>query len=202
MTKIKSGSNLLILIVAALLVLSFLAILVVDRANKSRSQLPIYGQVPPFEFEDRFENRFGMENLKGKINVIDFIFTRCKGPCPTMAIYMSDLYQLYSHSDKVQFVSISVDPAYDTPEILRQYARQLGVNDNRWRFIRNDSVSRVAELCEGGFMLAADDLPGGHTTKFILVDHLGRIRSYHDGTDETHIRRLKENIMILAKDLE
>jgi protein SCO1/2 len=191
-----------ILIITAMLVLAVLALMVVHAANQSRSRLPVYGTVPEFEFIDQDGQRFDSGQLKGKINIVDFIFTRCKGPCPTMAIQMQELYHLYSGSDKVQLISISVEPEHDSPEVLKQYALDLGVEDRRWRFLHADSVSQVAELCEKGFMLAADDLPGGHTTKFIVVDHRGQIRSYHDSFDEEHIKRLKQNVRTLAREIK
>jgi protein SCO1/2 len=190
-----------ILIITAMLVLAVLALLVVHLANLSRSRLPVYSTVPEFEFIDQDGQRFDNGHLKGKISIVDFIFTRCKGPCPTMAIEMQKLYHLYSGSDKVQLISISVEPGHDSPEVLMQYALDLGVEDRRWKFLHADSVSQVAELCEKGFMLAADDLPGGHTTKFIVVDHRGQIRSYHDSFDEEHIKRLKQNVRTLAREI-
>lgn len=200
MSSKQAYPKMLILAVAAMIILALLALLVVNRANVSRSKLPVYGTVPQFEFTERNGEPFGTEQLKGKINIVNFIFTRCHGPCPIMTMYMLDLYHLYEHSDKVQFVSISVDPEYDTPEILQGYAESHGITDDRWKFL-HAPVKNVAELCEGGFMLAADNLPGGHTTKFILVDHTGRIRSYHEGTDEAHMKLLKENVRQLAREL-
>ncbi len=196
----RTYPKMLILTVAAMIILGALALLVVNQANISRSRLPVYGAVPEFEFTEGNGGLFGLEQMKGKINIVNFIFTRCQGPCPIMTMNMLDLYHLYEHSDKVQFVSITVDPEHDTPEVLKAYAESHGVTDNRWKFLHS-SVEDVVELCEGGFMLAADNLPGGHTTKFILVDHLGRIRSYYEGIDDYHMKLLKENVKQLAREL-
>ncbi|MCP4632325.1 MAG: SCO family protein [candidate division Zixibacteria bacterium] len=201
MSYAKSFPKMLILSVAAMLILGALAIVVVDQANRSRSEIPVWGEVSDFEFTAAHNGEpFGLEQMKGKLNVVDFIFTNCKSICPIMAENMVDLYDLYSGSDLVQFVSISVDPVRDTLETLNEYARQQGVNDNRWVFLRA-SIEDVVKICEGDFMLAADQLPMGHTSKFILVDQFGQIRSYHDGTESGHMVSLKNNIRQLAKEM-
>jgi protein SCO1/2 len=189
------------LIVIAMLVLGTLAVVVVNQANLSRSRIPVLGELGEFTLmESRGAQPVGPADLKGKICVYDFIFTNCKGPCPVMAVNMGELYRLYKWSEKVQFVSISVDPERDTLGALNEYADLQGVDDDAWIFLRGP-IEKVAEICEKQFMLSADDLPGGHTTKFILVDHLGRIRSYRDGLSENSMEILQNNIRQLAKEL-
>jgi protein SCO1/2 len=191
----------LILIVIGMLVLGTLALVVVNQANLSRSRIPMIGELSEFELiESQSAEPVGPVNLRGKICVYDFIFTNCQGPCPVMAVNMGELYRLYKGSDKIQFISISVDPERDTLEALNEYADLQGVDDDAWIFLRGP-IDKVAEICEKQFMLSADDLPGGHTTKFILVDHLGRIRSYHDGLSESSMDILQNNIRQLAKEL-
>jgi len=177
-------------------ILAVMALLVINQARRSRAEIPILAQLPEFTFIQQNGQPFELINMKGKISVVDFIFTRCKGPCPIMATKMGELYNLYSGSEKVQFVSISVDPDNDSLPVLRDYAARQGVTDNRWVFLRAP-IDSVINLSENGFKIAADDLPGGHTTRFILVDSKGRIRGYYDGLDnasleimKTHIRRL------------
>jgi len=201
MDSVKSYPKFLIWAVAALLVLGLIAILVVNQANRSRSRIPVWGQLSDFEFTAAYTGQpFGLDQMKGKLNVVDFIFTSCKSACPIMAVNMAELYDLYKGSDKVQFVSISVDPERDTLEALLEYGRKLGVDDDRWVFLRAP-IEQVVELCEKQFMLAADALPMGHTTKFILVDQYGQIRSYHEGLDNDSMTGLKNNIGQLAKEL-
>lgn len=200
MSDKKSYPKMLILVVIAMIVLGALAAVVVNKANLSRSRIPVLGTLGNFSLiESRDGRPVGPADFKGKICVYDFIFTNCKGPCPVMAINMGELYRTYKSSDKVQFISISVDPARDTLEALNEYADLHGVDDNRWVFLRGP-VDSVAYICENDFMLSADDLPGGHTTKFILVDQQGRIRSYYDGLSEGSMEKLESNIRHLAKE--
>ncbi len=197
----KRYPGFLIYMVGAMIILAFLGALVANQANKSRTQIPVWGEVPNFIFTAAYnEEPFGLEQLKGGLTVLNFGFTRCKGPCPIMMPNMAELYTRYKNSDKIRFVTVSVDPEHDSFSVLREYAERYGVTDNRWVFLRAP-VEQVAELCEGGLMLAADELPMGHTTKFVLIDDLGQIRSYADGTDKSSIRLLEEKIKILARNI-
>jgi protein SCO1/2 len=172
--------------------------LVIDRANKSRSEIPVLWEVPDFEFVESSGRPFGLGDIKGKINVVDFIFTNCPNICPVMSAEMAKLYRLYSESPIVQFVSISVDPARDTLEALREYAASWGVDDDRWIFLTGH-IEEVVRLSEEGFKLPAGDLPMGHSNRFVLVDPDGMIRSYHDSFDDAALDALKANIKELAR---
>ena len=200
MSTERSLPKLVILIIAALIILTIMALLVINQADHSRSVLPLLGTVPGFEFTERSGTPFGSENMKGKINVVDFMFSNCKTKCPVMVVNMGDLYEYYKGIDRVQIVSISVDPARDTLETLKAYADEHGVTDNRWVFLWAP-VEEVIDLSENGFKLAAEGLPMGHTTKFILVDHLGQIRGYYDGMDETSVDKIKTDISKLLREM-
>ena len=112
-----------------LFVLSVIALIVIDMAHKSRSDLPALGQVPDFNFVERNGLTFGKDNMKGKINIVNFFFTNCQGPCPIMNARVAELYKKYATTDKVRFISISVDPKQDSLAVLRKYANDfLGIS--------------------------------------------------------------------------
>jgi protein SCO1/2 len=194
----KKYPQMLIWLVAALIVLAAFSAFILHQANVSRSYITIWGQLPDFRFTAASNGEpFGLEQMKGKLTVVDFIFTRCKSACPVMTPNFAELYNLYKGSDKVQLVSITVDPEHDSLPVLREYARAHGVTDDRWVFLWAP-IEDVVQLCEQGFMLPADNLPMGHTTKFTLVDGDGNIRSYHEGLDRNGMVLLKNNIRQLA----
>ena len=166
-------------------------------ADISRGDLPVLGEIPDFSMTERNGQPFGKNEMLGKINIVEFFFTSCPGVCPVMNRNMSGLYRKLDGEDVVQFVSISVDPERDSLAALRNYADSLGVNDNRWAFLRAP-VENVIDVCENGFMLPADGLPGGHSTRFVLVDPLGRIRGYYDGMSEGSMEILLSNLRQLA----
>ncbi|MFC1729461.1 SCO family protein [candidate division KSB1 bacterium] len=191
-------SGWLILAAVAAVLLGGAAWFVITSAEQSRADIDIYGNVPDFEFRAHTGEKFGSENLKGSISVIDIIFTSCRAACPIMTPNMAALYRAFEESDIVRFVSISCDPEVDTLPVLQEYARTYGVADGRWKFLRTD-IENVVELSEKGFMLSASGLPMGHSTKFILVDENLQIRGYYDGLSSDSIDILKEHIAILAK---
>ena len=177
-----------------------LGLVTVSLANRSRGDIPVLYNVPHFSYVNTEGQPYGLEEMKGKIAVVDFIFTRCRGACPTMAVEMVKLYQEYAYADQVQFVSISVDPDYDTQEVRAQYLKDHWVTDSRWQFIRGEE-DEIRRLAARGFKVS-DSFPGYHSTKFILVDQNGRIRGYYEHTDPDAMMRLRRDINVLAKELE
>lgn len=189
--------------IGLIIALFILAVILIGSAvfmkwsTEQTEELPLFGELPEFQFTDHTSASFGKSNLVGKISVVDFIFTRCKGPCPVMAVNMGQLYREYATDNRIQFVSISVEPEYDTPEVLTQYADLQGVTDDRWRFLIAQ-IEDVVLLSELGFKLAADDLPGAHSTRFVLVDTLAQIRGYYSGTDTASVAMIKADISKLT----
>jgi protein SCO1/2 len=180
----------------ALLVIALLGAYIIQRASRDRLALPVLGQVPQFTFTERSGEPFGTKDFEGKISVVDFIFTTCPGVCPVMAERMSHLYKLYERDNQVQFVSISVDPETDSLPVLRQYATDHGVTDNRWLFLRGP-VEQVASVSEQGFKLPMGVLPAGHSSRFVLVDSKGQIRGYYSSDEDESQLLLEHHIRAL-----
>lgn len=186
-------------VITGVAVLALLALFVTSSADHSRADIQVFDQVPEFHFVERSGRPFGVEQLKGKISVVDFFFVNCHGPCPTMSATLAEMYREYAHSDKLQFVSFTVDPDRDTLAALNEYAAEFGVNDRRWSFVRG-SATDVSDLCEKGFLVSGE-LPGMHSTKFILVDANARIRGYFDYDDPSHLKILNAHIRQLVREL-
>ncbi|UCD62870.1 MAG: SCO family protein, partial [Candidatus Zixiibacteriota bacterium] len=182
-----------LIIAVVVIVLGIGAYVILKQAELSRSELPVLGAVPDFQFVSQEGRPFGHDDLEGRISVVDFIFTRCQGPCPIMSGHMVELYKLYEETDDIRFVSITVDPDYDSLSVLKAYAEDKGVDDPRWVFLWAP-LDSVVHLSETGFMLAAENLPMGHTTKWALVDRDANIRGYYSGTDPVSIEVLKTHI--------
>ena len=173
---------------------------VINTANESHD-IPIIKKVPNFNFINQNGEFFSDNHLKGKITVLDFFFTNCPGPCPIMTYNMKSLYDDFSNSKEVQFVSITVDPKNDNIEVLKNYAKINGITDERWQLLTSD-LSNIKSLKREGFMLFADELPQGHAIKFILIDDNQNIRKYFDGTDEASLTILKKDITNLVRELK
>jgi protein SCO1/2 len=113
---------------------------------------------------------------------------------------IGELYELYRPSDKVRFLSITVDPEYDTPEILQRYADSVGVDDRRWQFAHGP-ISEIQTLIEKGFLLDASELPAGHPARLVLIDQFGQIRGYYSYDDEADLQLLRQHVRQLAREL-
>jgi len=141
--------------------------------------------IPNFEFIDHNGDVFSQENLKGKITVLDFFFTTCPTICPIMSENMNYLASIFEGNDRVQFVSISINPRYDTVERLSKYKEKYNASTTQWHLL-NGPVEEVYALArEGFFMIAQEDeqAPGGfeHSGLFALIDEEGFLRSSLDG---------------------
>jgi protein SCO1/2 len=142
--------------------------------------------VPETQLVDETGKAVNLASMKGHVTVYDFIFTSCTGTCPIMTNNMRALTPKIDRSAPVRFVSISVDPARDTPQVLAEYAKRVR-NDPRWTFLTGER-QQIVELSVKGFKLTAGDpMPGGepllHSSKFAVADRNGVIRGYYDATD-------------------
>jgi protein SCO1/2 len=152
-----------------------------------------YGTVPTFQLTNQNGQPFGSAQLRGKIWIADFIYTTCPGPCPMISSRMSDLQKPLEKTD-VHLVSFTVDPAKDTPEVLRGYAEKLQAQPGRWDFLTGPQ-SAIYDISRNGFKLAVSDgseeagLPV-HSTRMILVDRHGAIRGYYDAAEPDAMTKL------------
>jgi cytochrome oxidase Cu insertion factor (SCO1/SenC/PrrC family) len=162
------------------------------QALKQRT-LSSYGTIPRFELTNQDGQPFGSAQLAGKIWIADFIYTTCPGPCPMISSRMSELQKPLEKTD-VHLVSFTVDPAKDTPEILRGYAEKLQAEAGRWDFLTGPQ-STIYNLSRNGFKLAVSDgtedkgIPV-HSTRMILVDRHGQIRGYYDAAEADAMTKL------------
>lgn len=176
--------------------------------NGKGSGLPVYWSVPDFRLIAHDGKPFGLKDLKGKIWVAEFFFASCAGICPIMNQNMTEVQKAFADNPNVIIVSITVDPKNDTPEILREYRQNFGAMDGKWFFLTGDKKA-IYRLARHGFKVAAEEVPpqeeGGptdfiHSDRFILVDRLGRIRGFYNGTDKEQVRKLIADIKRLLRE--
>ena len=169
-------------------ILHLVVFLLAFLACKPKPELPELFPVPDTQLVDETGRSVNLASMKGSVTVYNFIFTSCTGTCPIMTNNMRALTPKVDRDAAVRFVSISVDPARDTPPVLAEYARRVR-NDPRWTFLTGDRQT-IVDLSVKGFKLAAGDpMPGGeallHSSKFAVADRNGMIRGYYDATDGT-----------------
>lgn len=161
-------------------------------------ELPALGKVGGFSLTERSGRQVSASELAGRIWIADFIFTRCAGPCPLMSAGMKKLQDRLKDPD-LRFVSFSVDPDYDTPEVLKAYAARFGASD-RWLFLTGPK-KEIFRLSREDFLLGAAEDEGEavlHSTRFVLVDGDGAIRGYYDSTEPDAVGRLISDAANLA----
>jgi protein SCO1/2 len=191
-------------LVGLALVLASVALLAL-RARAHRPEPPQLVTLPDFRLTERSGRSVGRDDLRGRPWIADFIFTQCGGICPAMTARMARLRREVPSG--VRFVSFTVDPATDTPEVLRGYAQRFGA-DGDWLFLTGEQKA-LYDLSVGGFKLAAMEVPAGeraaggdgpflHSAKFVLVDGAGVVRGYYDSEDEESLRALVADVRAIA----
>jgi len=141
---------------------------------------------------------YQLRNQRYKITILSFVFTSCPDACPIMSENFSILQERFKDSDLIQFVSITVDPDYDSNDILKTFSEKYS-NGNNWYFLRGDK-NYISTLSEKGFFLSALNLPAGHSTSFVLIDKQKNIRKYYKGTDDAAIMELQNDIVFLINE--
>lgn len=159
----------------------------------------IYHTIAPFAFTDQDGNNISNEDMAGKVYVADFFFTTCPTICPIMKSQMIRVYEKYHHNPNFQILSHSIDPTYDTREVLKDYSVKLGIEDaSTWHFLTGDQ-EKIFEIGQTSYLATAREdknEPGGllHSGAFILIDGKGHIRGVYDGTKEDQVDKLINDI--------
>jgi protein SCO1/2 len=164
------------------------------------------GSLPDFTFTRQDGQPFGRAQLLGRPFVANFIFTRCPTICPVFTQKMARLQKSTADlGPELALVSFSVDPKYDTPERLTDYAARYGADPTRWSFLTGD-YTRLQDTVVGGFKIAMgresddeNDIPGiFHGSHFVLVDGTGEIRGYYNSEDDDTVERLSRDAKLLV----
>jgi protein SCO1/2 len=139
-------------------------------------------------------------DLKGKILVVDFLFTSCSLTCPIVNAQMEQIQQLTTNEPDVKLVSLTVDPRDDTPDVLVKYSARFSADANRWLFLTGDKAT-LYELIGQSFLARDTDDPFGympgnfaHTERIAVVDSEGNLRGYFDGLNQNTAGAVVEEI--------
>ncbi len=172
--------------------------------------LPVYGQVADFRLTNQFGQEVTLAQLKGHVWVADVIFTRCPGPCARMTRLMKEL--VFPAGSQTKLVSVTSDPQFDGPAVLRAYADRAGADTKRWLFLTG-SKSEIAKLVIDSLKLTAIEKKPEerespedlfiHSTLFVVVDKRGQLRGVYEtmgeGIDQ---QQLKATMLSAVRHLE
>jgi protein SCO1 len=176
--------------------------------------------VPEFKLVERSGKSVTRDDLKGKVWVSSFVFTRCSGPCPQVTRTMAQLQKELNLSETpdLRLVTFTVDPDKDTPDELRRYAANFRADADRWLFLTGLPEAELHRLLKDGFKVtaqrSASPKPGDefdHSSRLAVVDKRGNIRGYYDGIRpasapdaaaefDENLKRLKSKVAELLKE--
>ncbi|WP_126248721.1 SCO family protein [Chitinophaga rhizosphaerae] len=162
-----------------------------ERAGNAENA-PVLGK---FSFRDADDKPTGSEDWKGRITIAHFFFTSCPTICPQM---MSNMKTIQSGAGDVRLVSVTVDPAHDTPENLRAYIRQTGFGEGNWQLLTGDK-RELYRFARKGLYVTATDGDGGpedfiHSDRLVLLDKYQRIRGYYSGISGKEVQLLLDDL--------
>lgn len=198
-TGVLRGPVVVLAVIGGIAVLTVAAVIAPTLALREREpELEVYGQVPAFRLEDHTGAAITDQDLRGKVVIANFIFTRCATVCPVMTMKMRRVQERTEDvADELKLISFSVDPEHDTARVLADYAARNGADESRWRFVTGP-LAAMKQVVTGGFAVAMDPMgvqPNGapnvvHAEHFVLIDRAGQIRGYYGSNDANRVERL------------
>ena len=171
----------------------------------------IFHRITDLHLTNQLGETIGLNSdLKGKILVIDFIYTFCPSICPKLTNNMILLQKAFRKDPKkeanlnndVQLISITVDPTRDSFQQLRKYADRFGVNHDHWYFLTGDKKT-IYNFARNELAVSAPSGDGGaddfiHTQKIVIIDEDRYIRGYYNGTDSLELAKCAYDISLLS----
>jgi protein SCO1 len=174
----------------AALWLTVVAIVALFALSRLREKpLPVYGSVSDFTLTNQLGALVSTASLRGQVWIADIIFTRCPAQCAIMTRKLALVAQAVPSDQPVKFVSLTADPGYDTPAVLKAYAERFGIANERWHFLTGEKRA-VYTAAMDALKLAVDEKPPSqresiddlflHSTRFAVVDKQGQLRGWFD----------------------
>ncbi|MEZ6060775.1 MAG: FG-GAP-like repeat-containing protein [Planctomycetaceae bacterium] len=160
---------------------------------------PILMRAPDFEFTDQTGQPYGSDNILGRVCIVNFITTRGENTSQAQTSRLAELQKEWRTSrawNDIRMLSITVDPDYDTPQILSEYAAKAKADPDHWKFLTGPRDA-VVELSSVGFQLQVDETAQAdgasvpHSPGLVLIDPEGDVRGIYDAGVAEDIDRLK-----------
>jgi protein SCO1/2 len=177
-------------------------------AKFAEPDLAVIGQVPAFSFTNQKGKTITNASYEGKVYIAEFFFTTCPSICPIMNRNMVIIQDEFYGNPNLGIASFSIDPEFDTPAVLQEYATSYGITNPNWHLLTGDKLD-IYTLANNGFNLYVaqnEEVEGGfeHSGFFALIDQQGNIRSrldehgnpivYYNGLEQDQIVMLKDDI--------
>ena len=164
-----------------------------------KEKLAIGAALPDFRLTDQRGETVRLAELRGKVLAIDFLYARCPLPdvCPRLAANFAALQRRFRDrlGNELMLLSVTVDPDYDTPAVLAEYAKRWGADARGWRFLTGDVAGLAAAL---GEVYWTDEGSIGHNSATSIIGRDGRLAATVDGSNW----RIDQVADLIAKELE
>ncbi len=164
----------------------------------------IYPTIANFRFVNQDSNIVTNQTFENKLYIADFIFLSCPTICPKMTKELYNAYQQFENESRVLFISHTIDPEHDTIPALKAYAKNLGVNSNKWHFVtgNQESILNLSELSYFSAAYPDSTSPGGftHSGGLLLVDKNRHIRGVYNSMNPEETKRLVKDVKILLNE--
>jgi protein SCO1/2 len=149
-----------------------------------RSGLPVIGEAPDFVLRAQDGTEVALEQFRGKVVAVTFIFASCSATCPILTAKMATIQDRLGgdFGSRIVFLSITVDPEHDTPDVLKRYAQAFAANPAGWKFLTGSP--EAIHTVESRYGVFASPAPVGeldHTNLTSLVDPRGMLRVQYIG---------------------
>lgn len=179
-----------------------------ETSSRSEGDMIVISKVPNFTFVNQDNDTITQDYYKGKVYVVEFFFTSCSTICPVMNTNMKLVQEAFKNNDNVGIASFSIDPTYDRPDVLTEYAKSYDVTHPNWNFLTGKKED-IMKLSNEGFKLYAqenEEAEDGfeHSGMFALVDQEGNVQSridengnpliYYNGLEIETVNLLIEDI--------
>ena len=157
---------------------------------------------PDFSLTDHEGLPFTLSQLRPKAVLLDFIFTRCQGPCPILTAAHASLQRKFPDEvrERTQLVSVSIDPSYDSPQRLRAYGETRGANLDHWTFVTGEPAT-VATILDDYYVgtVRQEDGTLDHLVVTYLIDPQGRIAERYIGLDVPDLKIIADLERVLEQ---
>ncbi|MBL4670448.1 MAG: SCO family protein [Flavobacteriales bacterium] len=175
-----------------------------ELVDESVRNVDKFHRVGSFNLTDQDGNEVTEKDFKDKIYVTDFFFVTCPTICPKMTKQMDRVYNEFIDDNDISFLSHTVMPESDSVPVLKEYADEIGVSSDKWKFVTGDKP-QIYNLARKTYFAAITEGNGGvddfvHTENFVLVDKDKRLRGFYDGTSKKDVDRLITDIYALLEE--
>lgn len=188
--------------------LSFMVIvvLVLSACSSEKFKADYKLEIEPFAFTNQHNEEVTLEDLKGEVWLAQFVFSNCTTACGPMMVNMAEVQDNLMEEDVEDYkiVSFSVDPNFDTPEVLLDYLSVFDPSDeSKWELLTGYKQDKISEIARKSFATLVIDEPGSdqvnHGTSFALVNQDGLVVKLYDGLNDVPYETIVRDMKALIK---